>query len=443
MDAEHTCSALITDLYELTMAAAYWEHDMRARATFSLYLRHRPERGYFVAAGLEPALKILQGLRFHDEDIRYLTRTGLFTSPFLEYLRTLRFSGEVRALPEGTLFFADEPILEVTAPMIEAQLLETILINTIGLHTLLATKAARCISVARGRTLVDFALRRTQGIDAGMALARSTYLAGFDGTSNVAAAKRYNIPAVGTMAHSFIQAFRDETAAFEAYARSYPGRTVLLIDTYDTLQGARHAVQVARRMAAAGHALIGVRLDSGDIIAMSREVRRIFDAAGLPQVKIFASGGFDEYEVSRAIEQGAAIDAFGIGTKVGVSADLPYLDMVYKLVRYNARDVRKLSTGKENLAGEKQVFRCSGTEGTYVEDIVALRTEVLDAAEALLVTVMRDGRPVGPSPTLDQIRRDFSARFSRLDGGYKDLCHPRRYPVKLSRALSALQKQAE
>jgi nicotinate phosphoribosyltransferase len=442
MAAEPACSALIIDLYELTMAAAYWEHDMQARATFSLYLRSRPERGYYVAAGLEPALKILQGLRFHDEDIRYLDRTGLFKTPFLKYLNTLRFSGEVRALPEGTLFFADEPLLEVTAPMIEAQLLETILINTIGLHTLLTTKAARCVSAAQGRTLVDFALRRTQGRDAGMALARSTYLAGFDGTSNVSAAKQYNIPAVGTMAHSFIQAFGDETAAFEAYARSYPDRTVLLIDTYDTLQGARRAVQVARRMAADGNALVGVRLDSGDTIAISREVRRIFDDAGLPEVKIFASGGFDEFEVARAIDQGAAIDAFGIGTKVGVSADLPYLDMVYKLVRYDGRDVRKLSTGKQNLAGEKQVFRRSGADSAYLEDIIGLKTEAVDDAETLLATVMRAGRPVGPPPALDQLRRDFAGRFKRLGDAYKRLSRPQPYPVRLSRALTALQEQA-
>lgn len=433
-------SALITDLYEITMAAGYWEHKMNAEATFSLFLRGRPQRGYYVAAGLEPALAYLDGYQFDSGDIRYLEQSGLFESSFLNYLSSLRFSGDVRALPEGTLFFPDEPILEVTAPMIEAQLLETILINIIGLHTMIATKATRCVYAAQGRGLVDFALRRTQGVDAGMAVARSTYLAGFDATSNVLAAKAYGIPASGTMAHSFVQSFGNEQKAFEAYARSFPDRTILLIDTYDTIQGAHKAVEVARQLADAGHMLVGVRLDSGDMMALSRQVRRIFNEAGMPELKIFASSGLDEFGLAGLVQGGAAIDAFGVGTKVGVSADLPYLDMVYKLVRYDGRDVRKLSQGKQTLAGEKQIFRRLDARGEYMEDIIGLKAESIERTRPLMQAVMRDGQIVGQLPALDEIRRNLKSDFQKLPDRYKRLSHPDQYPVALSTALAALQK---
>jgi nicotinate phosphoribosyltransferase len=440
MDAHPFLSPLFTDLYELTMATGYWERGLDAQATFSLYLRGRPQRGYYVAAGLEPALAFLENFRFDAGDIDYLDRTGLFESAFLDYLAALRFSGDVCAFPEGTLFFPDEPILEVRAPIIEAQLLETFLINTIGLHTMIATKAARCVYAARGRGLIDFALRRTQGVDAGMAVARNTYLAGFDGTSNVLAARIYGIPAAGTMAHSFVQVFENEKEAFEAYARSFPDRTILLIDTYDTLQGAALAVEVAREMAVAGHALVGVRLDSGDLIALSRQVRAIFDAAGMPEVKIFASSGLDEYGVDRVIQSGAAIDAFGVGTKVGVSADLPFLDMVYKLVRYDDRDVRKLSPGKQTLAGEKQIFRRMDDKGRYQEDVIGTRNETDGRGQPLLETVMQAGRITRPLPSLEDIRQSFRSDFEKLPERYKRLSQPAAYPVRLSSALKALQK---
>lgn len=433
-------SPLFTDLYELTMAAGYWERGLDARATFSLYLRGRPQRGYYVAAGLEPALAFLENFGFDSGDMDYLGRTGLFQSAFLDYLASLRFSGDVRALPEGTLFFPDEPILEVRAPIIEAQLLETFLINTIGLHTLIATKAARCVSAARGRSLIDFALRRTQGIDAGMAVARSTYLAGFDATSNVLAAKTYGIPVAGTMAHSFVQVFEDEKEAFEAYAQSFPDRAIFLIDTYDTLKGASLAVEVARKMAAAGHALVGVRLDSGDLIALSRQVRAVFDDAGMPEVKIFASSGLDEYGVDRVVQSGAAIDAFGVGTKVGVSADLPFLDMVYKLVRYKDRDVRKLSPGKQTLAGEKQLFRRMDDQGRYLEDVIGTWDETHGQGRPLLETVMRGGGITRPLPSLEEIRQGFRSKFEKLPERYKRLSRPATYPVRLSSALKALQE---
>lgn len=430
----------MTDLYELTMAAAYWDRNMHAEGTFSLYLRGQPQRGYYVAAGLEPVLAFLESYRFRADDIAYLAQTGLFKSSFLDYIAALRFSGRVWALPEGTLFFPEEPILEISAPIIEAQLLETFLINVIGLHTLIATKAARCQYAAHGRSLVDFALRRTQGLDAGMATARSTYLVGFDATSNVLAAKEYRIPAAGTMAHSFIQAFGDEKEAFEAYVETFPDRTILLIDTYDTIQGAHKAVEVAKSMASAGHALVGVRLDSGDMIALSRRVRKIFDSAGLTDVKIFASSGLDEFGVEKIVQSRAAIDAFGIGTKVGVSADQPFLDMVYKLVRYDNRDVRKLSPGKRTLAGEKQIFRRCDAQGRLLEDIIGIRSESVDSAKPLLEPVMQAGRICEPLPSLKEMRRKFKSHFEALPDGYKRLEGPEAYPVRISPALSALQE---
>jgi nicotinate phosphoribosyltransferase len=440
MHAHPYLSPLFTDLYELTMAAGYWKRGLDAQATFSLYLRGRPQRGYYVAAGLDAALTFLKDYRFDAGDVDYLQCTGLFEPAFLDYLASLRFSGDVVALPEGTLFFPDEPILEVRAPIIEAQLLETFLINTIGLHTLIATKAARCVHAARGRGLIDFALRRTQGCDAGMAVARSTYLAGFDATSNVLAARMFGIPAAGTMAHSFIQVFEDEKEAFEAYARNFPDRTILLIDTYDTLNGAALAVEVARKMAAAGHALIGVRLDSGDLIALSRQVRAIFDSAGMTDVKIFASSGLDEFGVDRVVRSGAAIDAFGVGTKVGVSADIPFLDMVYKLVRYGDRDVRKLSPGKQTLAGQKQVFRHMDDEGRYLEDVIGTRDETAGRGRPLLESVMQEGRITRPLPVLEEIRGGFRSNFEKLPKRFKRLSQPDAYPVGLSPALAALQK---
>jgi nicotinate phosphoribosyltransferase len=433
-------SPLFTDLYELTMAAGYWERGRDAQATFSLYLRGRPQRGYYVAAGLAPALAFLENYRFDGADMDYLRRTGLFESAFLDYLCGVRFSGEVRALPEGTLFFPDEPILEVRAPLIEAQLLETFLINCVGLHTLVATKAARCVYAARGRGLIDFALRRTQGMDAGMAVARSTYLAGFDATSNVLAARMYGIPPAGTMAHSFVQAFENEKEAFEAYARNFPDRTILLIDTYDTLEGAALAVDTARKLAAAGHALAGVRLDSGDLVALSRQVRAIFDEAGMPEVKIFASSGLDEFGVDRLVRSDAAVDAFGVGTKMGVSADLPYLDMVYKLVRYSDRNVRKLSPGKQTLAGEKQIFRRMDERGRCLEDLIGTRDEIDHQGRPQLETVMQAGRIIRPLPDLEEIRQGFRSNFEKLPERYKKLYRPDTYPVRLSSALEALQK---
>lgn len=435
-------SPLLTDLYELTMAAAYFDRRMDQPATFSLFVRHNPRRGYFVAAGLAPALELLASFRFEQDDIAYLRNTDLFKEPFLDYLRELRFQGDVWAMPEGTLFFPDEPILEVSAPLIQAQILETVLINIIGLHTLIASKAARCVDAARGRTLIEFGLRRTHGDTAGLAAARSTYLVGFDATSNVLAGKHYDIPLAGTMAHSFVQTFESESEAFMAYSQSFPERSILLIDTYDSIQGAHKAIQVAKKMRASGRQLIGVRLDSGDLVGLSRQVRRLFDVAGFEELKIFASGSLDEYRVAEALAREAAIDAFGVGTKISVSADAPYLDMVYKLVQYGDRPVCKLSAGKRTLAGRKQVFRRMDRHKRYKCDIIGLRDEKVPQAQPLLGQVVKQGRVVTPTVDLHSCRRHFQAEFAKLPAAYKALHEPSRYPVEVSPKLQKIQPEA-
>lgn len=432
-------SALLTDLYELTMAAGYHDHGMHGQATFSLFLRAQPQRGFYVAAGLEPALTYLQNMRFGPDDIDHLRKSGRFSEPFLKFLQQMRFEGEVWALSEGTLFFPEEPIMEITAPLLQAQVVETFLINTIGLNTLLATKAARCVHAAQGRQLIDFSLRRTQGEMAGIVAARSAYLAGFDATSNLLASKRYGIPVAGTMAHSFVQAFDNEADAFLAYVQTFPHNAVLLIDTYDTIGGAHAAVKVAQHMEKQGNHLAGVRLDSGDMIAMSHQVRAILNGAGLPHVKIYASGGFDEFAVAKAVRMQAAIDTFGVGTKVGVSADLPYLNIVYKMVRYNNRDVLKRSPGKETLAGKKQVFRKIDKHGIYAEDILGMREEQCADGRSLLNRVMQGGQLCRPLPSIHHARVQFDKGFRCLPQAYKALFDPPVYPVQMSSVLQGNQ----
>jgi len=438
MNASHRVGPLFTDLYELTMAAGYFAQGIEETATFSLFIRDTPQRNYFVAAGLSDALEGLSLLRFSKSDIDYLKTTGLFKTVFLDHLAEFRFAGSVHAMPEGSIFFPDEPIVEVTAPVIEAQIVETFLLNTIGFQTLIATKAARCIHAAKGRALIDFSLRRTQAADAGMKVARSTYVAGFSATSNVLAGKWHGIPVSGTMAHSFVGAFDREADAFAAYAKAFPDSSVFLIDTYDTLEGAENAVKVALEMKQNGHHLVGIRLDSGDMVDLSRKVRRILDDAGLTDVKIFASSGFDEYQIAEVLAQGANIDAFGVGTKMGVSADAPYLDIVYKMVRCGERQIRKLSPGKRTLPGAKQVYRKFDSRSRFKEDVVASRLEKVKGARPLLKEVMADGKPLGAFDSLETIRDRFKQYFSQLPDPYKSISEKARYPVHFSSDLMAL-----
>jgi nicotinate phosphoribosyltransferase len=428
---------LLVDLYELTMAQSYYDHKVLDSATFSLFVRRLPpDRGYLVAAGLEDVLRFLEGFHFSRESIDHLRSLGIFSSAFLNYLSTLRFTGDVWAIPEGRLLYADEPLVELTAPAIEAQIVETFLINQVNMQTLIASKAARCVDAAQGRALVDFSLRRTQGVDAGLKTARVCHLVGFQATSNVLAGELYGIPVSGTMAHSFVTAYEHELDAFRAFAATFPERCVLLIDTYDTLDGARKAVRVAHEMKERGQRLAGVRLDSGDLFALSSEVRRILNAAGLDDVQIVASGGLDEFEIETLVRNGAPIDAFGVGTKMGVSEDAPYLDIAYKMVSFGDRDVLKLSTGKTSLPGAKQVYRVYDQAGSAHHDVIAARLESTGNGEPLLVKMMEQGRRTTPACSLEESRRWFEEDRRRLPPPYRRLRNPSQYRVDISPGLA-------
>ena len=432
---------LLTDLYQLTMAQAYFREQRTATATFSLFIRsYPPDRGFFVAAGLQDVLEYLESLSFDTAAIDFLASQKLFSPNFLDYLACLRFTGQVWAIPEGKIFFADEPIIEVTAPIIEAQIVETFIINQVHMQTLVATKAARCAHAAGGRPVVDFALRRTHGSDAGMKVARASYIAGFAGTSNVKAGQRYGIPLVGTMAHSFVSSFEREIDAFRAYVASFPSNAVLLIDTYDTVAGAKAAAQVGLEMAERGHKLVGVRLDSGDMASLSVEVRRILDSAGLKDTKIIGSGGLDEFELAQLSAVSAPFDSYGVGTKMGVSADQPWTDIAYKLVEYDNRPVLKLSSGKSSWPGRKQLFRLKDDHGQPRRDIIGLRDEDL-SGQRMLQEVMRDGKTTAPYPSLAEMRDLFAGELAAIPENVKALRQPSRFPVEFSAQLRALREQ--
>lgn len=410
--------ALLTDLYELNMAASYLRRGMTAPATFSLFVRQLPpERGFLVAAGLEACLEFLEAFSFTPEELEFCASLG-FDRATLDAFAALRFDGDVWTVPEGRAVFAGEPLLEVTAPLPMAQLVETFLLNQVTTQTTIASKAARCRIAARDAALVDFSMRRTQGVDTAMLVARTCALVGFAATSNVEAARRYGLRATGTMAHSFVQAFATERAAFEAYALDYPDRTTFLVDTYDTVEAVREAIEVVRALGLREG--LGVRLDSGDLLELSRAARSMLNEAGLPHVRIFASGGLDEYEIDRLMAAGAPVDAFGVGTRMGVSADAPYLDTAYKLVEYDGRPVTKLSPGKMIMPGCKQVFRREGT----LEDLVGLRDEHAPPGyEPLLRPVMREGRR-SSADSLDAARARFEADLDLLPEGARRIREP-------------------
>lgn len=439
--------SLFTDLYELTMAQAYWQSGVTADACFSLFVRRLPtNRGYLIFAGLEDMLDALNGLRFSEGDIASLRSMGLFDEGFLEYLADLRFTGSARAMPEATVFFANEPVLEVRAPVIEAQVMETLLLNLFNVQTMLATKAARVVEAADGRRVVDFAARRTQGIDSAIKLARSSYIGGFAGTSNVLAALRYGIPAVGTMAHSFITSFNSEIEAFSAYAASFPHNSTFLVDTYDTLQGVRNAISAAHEMRELGleRQLNAIRLDSGDFVALSVEARAMLDAAGLSNVRVLASGGLDEFQIEDLLRAGAAIDGFGVGTNVGTSADYPWLDCVYKMVEYDGKPTMKLSEDKETLVGAKQVFRRVDADGMYSGDMTGCVDEpVPDGTEALLSDMMKDGKRIYDAYSLGELRERCARELERLAARYRRIRSPDEYPVRVSEKLKARQRQVK
>jgi nicotinate phosphoribosyltransferase len=372
---------LLTDFYQLTMAQAYLAAGLDVRATFELFVRSLPPgRNVLLTCGLDDALRFLERMRYDAAAVEWLRSLGRFSEAFLEALGGLRFTGDVRAVAEGTPVFAGEPILEVTAPIAEAQLAETFLLNQVHLQTLLASKAARVVAAARGRTVVDFGLRRAHGTDAGLRGSRALYVGGVDATSNVLAGRVYGIPLAGTMAHSWVLAHDDEAAAFRAFTAEFPD-TVLLVDTFDTLAGVRRVAALARELGG-DFRVRAIRLDSGDLAALARDARAILDAAGLERVEIFASGGLDELDVRDLVDAGAPITGFGVGTRMNVSADRPWLDAAYKLVEVAGRPRMKLSAGKGNLPGRKQVFRLS-RDGEDVGDLVARRGET--AADAVRI----------------------------------------------------------
>ncbi len=425
---------LRTDLYELNMAASYLRRGMTGTATFSLYVRDLPKhRGFLVAAGLEQCLDHLESFGFDDEDLRYLGSIG-FDERALRDLARVTFHGEVWAVPEGTIVHADEPILEVTAPIAVAQLVETFLLNQITLHTTIASKAARYVLAAAGRDLVDFSFRRTHGDEAAFAVARSAAMVGFAATSNVEAARALDLQAAGTMAHSFVEAFASEEEAFRAFAEDHPTRTIFLVDTYETTNGVRNAIEVARELGLGDRA--GVRLDSGNLDALARRARALLDDAGFGGAKIFASGGLDELEVAELVRAHAPVDAFGIGTKLGVSADAPYVDSVYKLVEYAGRPVMKLSAGKATAPGPKQIWRGMRDDD---EDVLSLRDEEGPPhREPLLRPVMRGGTRIDPDPSLAAMRRRFEADLARTPTKAKRLVHPEHVAVRRSEGLREL-----
>jgi nicotinate phosphoribosyltransferase len=406
---------LFTDLYELTMAAAF-QAEGRADVvvTFDLFVRTLPpERDYLVVAGTETALDRVEAFRYDDESIAYLASLELFPAAFLDLLGHFRFSGEVRAVAEGELVLAGEPILTVTAPVIEAQVLETLLINTVGFETMVASKAARVVQAAGGRAVVDFSARRDHGTDAALRAARASYIGGATATSLVEAARRYGIPPSGTMAHSYVMAHASEVEAFASFLTLYGDRTVLLVDTYDTPEGTRRAVAA---MDATGVRARGVRLDSGDLATLAREARAILDAGGYPDVQVLASGDLDEYRVDRLVAQGAPIDAFGVGTRLGTSSDAPYLGMVYKLVEQAGLPRVKLSPGKQTLPSRKQIWRAPGI------DVLAAATEPgPPAARPLLDFVMRGGRRLRPPPPLAEAQERCRERRKEWAAGPPEL----------------------
>jgi nicotinate phosphoribosyltransferase len=439
-------AALFTDLYEITMAASYLRQGMHGPATFSLFFRKLPRgRSFLVAAGLEDVLNFLRDFRFSNDALEYLDSLDRFEPSFLDFLRRLRFTGDVRAVPEGTVVFPDEPLLEITAPIIEAQLVETAILNFVHFQTLVTSKAVRCVLAARGRPVVEFGLRRTHGIDAGMKAARCAFIAGAPMSSNVLAGLYYGIPPTGTMAHSYVSAFPHEIDAFRAFAQTFPSHSTLLIDTYDTVAAARKAVIVAKEMEAQGRRLAGVRLDSGDMLALSKQVRSILDAAGLSYVQIFVSGNLDEDRIDQYLRQDAPIDAFGVGTRMDVSADAPYLDMAYKLVEYDGRPVLKTSAGKATWTAQKQVYRRLRSGEGFAGDVLALREEPAPpgAVEILLSTVMERGRMLAPHPALTAIRDYRAAQVASLPEEVRQLHDPAAYPMSYSQRLVTLQRSLE
>ncbi|MCB9638276.1 MAG: nicotinate phosphoribosyltransferase [Myxococcales bacterium] len=438
-------SILQTDLYQLTMMAAYFREGMNPTSTFELFVRKLPpNRSYLIFAGLEEALEVLEDLHFSTKEIDYLQSLPSFAhidKSFFEALRNFRFEGEIWAAKEGEVVFAGEPLLRVTAPLLEAQLIETMLLSVINMSTMIASKAARVVSAAQGRDVVEFGTRRAHGPEAGLLAARSSYIAGCVGTSNVEAGHRYGIPVVGTCAHSFIMSFAKEEDAFRSYAAAFPEHATLLIDTYDTLQGAHLAAKATPK-------LRGVRLDSGDLATLSKKVRVILDQEGQPDAKIVASNDLNEEKIAQLLKEGAPIDIFGVGTELATSKDAPALGGVYKLVAQedapgHVRYVLKNSPGKPSYPGAKQLYRFYSDEGHAKHDLITLAEEhPPQGSEALLSCVMRDGKRTRPAPTLQEIQAYSKSTLARFPQELRELASELHYPVQRSAKIDEARQVA-
>jgi nicotinate phosphoribosyltransferase len=436
-------SVLLTDLYQLNMMQAYLDRGETEIAVFEFFIRRLPaQRGFLIAAGLEQALDFLAELRVTPDELDWLKGTGRFGNNLIDYLADLRFSGDVHAVPEGTVFFAEEPILRITAPLPEAQLVETRLINILQFQSMVASKAARMLLAAPGKQLVDFGFRRAHGAEAGLLAARASYIVGFAGTATVLAGKQFGIPIFGTMAHSYIQVHADEVEAFENFARARPDRLTLLIDTYDSEAAARKIVALAPGLKADGISIGAVRIDSGDLIALSKGVRHILDAGGLRDVNIFASGGIDENDLVRMVAAGAPINGFGVGTSLTTSFDAPALDCAYKLEEYAGTPRRKRSVGKATWPGRKQVWRRYGSDGRMAGDVISLESDK-QPGEPLIEPVMQAGHRLAPSPTLAQIRERAARELERLPEALRTLAPATSYPVEVSDALKRLAAEVD
>lgn len=438
-----TTSALTTDLYELNMIQAYLDRGENKTAVFEFFVRRLPaRRNFLLAAGLDDVLVYLETLRFSAAEIDWLKSTGRFRDNLIDYLAEFRFTGDVHALPEGTVCFPNEPLIRITAPLPVAQLVETRLINIMHFQTMIASKAARMVLAAPGKILSDFGLRTAHGAEAGLFSARASYIAGFASAANVLAGERYGIPIVGTMAHSFVQVHGDEITAFENFARSRPEGVILLIDTYDTEAGARKVVQLASKLKADGINIRGVRIDSGDLAAMANKVRGILDAGGLKDVIILVSGGINEDVLKTMMASKAPIDGYGIGVNLDASIDAPSLDCAYKLQEYAGEPRRKLSEGKVTWPGRKQVWRSYGADDRMSGDILSLENDT-QTGETLIVPVMRKGKRIAAGPSLGQIREHVSRELARLPEAILRLEKSDEYPVRVSDKLKALATQVD
>jgi len=436
-------SALLTDLYQLTMVQAYLHQSMEEEAVFEFFVRRLPpNRNFLVAAGLEQVVEFLSHLHISSDELVWLKSTDRFKPELLQYLEQLRFTGNVDAMPEGTIFFPNEPILRIIAPLPLAQLIETRVMNLLNFQTMIASKAARSVLVSGRKPIIDFGLRRAHGAEAGLLAARASYLAGFAGTATVLAGMQYGIPIYGTMAHSFVQAHKDESVAFEHFAQAQPDNVVLLIDTYDTEAGAHHVVALAPQLTAKGISVKGVRLDSGDLAEHARNVRRILDEGNLRHAQILASGNLDEYRLQSLVTSGAPIDSFAVGTAMTTSADAPSLDCAYKLQEYAKRPRRKRSEGKATWPGRKQVYRQYASDGKLAHDIVTTLDDQ-QTDEALLQPVMKEGRSIAHHPKLTELRQRAAEQLARLPHAMRTLeCVPP-YEVRIAEALQRLAQAVD